>query len=57
VAKASRVPRATGEQLVHDWPSTCKYGFFPNARHVGSWNVDPERYEQDVRDFLDRVLR
>ena len=33
------------------------YERFADAVHVGSWNVDPRRYEGAVREFVDRVAR
>jgi len=54
--KDNRVPKASSDQLARDRPNLVQYEVFPEAQHVGSWNVDPERYEQDVRGFLNRVL-
>jgi uncharacterized protein len=38
-----------------DWP--IRYLEVPAAEHTGSWNADPEAYEQAVIGFLTEVLR
>lgn len=55
--KDNRVPKSSSDQLAHDRPNLVQYEVFPEAQHVGSWNVNPQRYDLDVREFLDRVLQ
>lgn len=51
------VPVWISEEFAKRRPDTVTYEFFEGAPHVGAWNVDPERYESAVRDFVDRVAR
>ena len=51
------VPVSTSEIFAERRPDIVTYEFFKGAPHVGAWNVDPERYEAAVREFLDRVAR
>ena len=51
------VPVSISEIFAESRPELVTYEFFEGAPHVGAWNVDPERYEAAVREFLDRVAR
>lgn len=50
------VPVETSDALAIARPDLVEYERFPGARHVGAWNIDPERYESAVQDFLEVVL-
>lgn len=50
------VPVETSDALAIARPDLVEYERFPDARHVGAWNTDPERYEDAVQDFLAAVL-
>ena len=52
-----KVPVRTSEMLAESRPDVVTYLLFDGAPHVGAWNVDPERYERAVSQFLDRVAR
>ncbi len=51
------VPQRTSDALAEARPELVTYEAFDGAQHVKSWNADPERYEQAVAAFLDRVAR
>lgn len=50
-----KVPVQTSERLARLRPDIVTYVAVEGAPHVGGWNVDPEAYEEAVREFLDRV--
>lgn len=50
------IPVRLSDELAAMYPETVEYHRIPDAHHVGAWNLDPERYEGAVRDFLQRVL-
>lgn len=50
------VPVSTSEIFAKSRPDIVTYEFFEGAPHVGAWNVDPERYEAAVSEFLNRVV-
>lgn len=52
-----RVPVSVSITLAERLPELVTYVPFRGAPHVGSWNVDPERYETAVREFVERVAR
>ena len=49
------VPISLSERFAKARPDIVKYHRFAGATHVGSWNLDAERYESTLRDFLDGV--
>jgi pimeloyl-ACP methyl ester carboxylesterase len=46
------VPIETSRDLAEARPDLVTLVEFEGARHVGSWNVDPERYEEELQLFL-----
>jgi alpha-beta hydrolase superfamily lysophospholipase len=46
------VPLSVGEQLATRLGEAATFEVFEGADHVRSWNVDPERYQRIVGDFL-----
>ena len=53
----TQVPQRTSEALAERRPDLVTYEAFDGAAHVGAWNADPERYEEAVAAFLERVAR
>ena len=51
------VPVSISERFAESRPDLVTYEFFASAPHVGAWNVDSERYEAVVGEFVDRVAR
>ena len=51
------VPVSVSITLAERLPDLVTYVPFSGAPHVGSWNMDPERYETAVREFVERVAR
>lgn len=51
----TRVPISVSDQLAEARPDIVEYATFDGAAHTGSWNIDRERYEDLVRQFLDRL--
>lgn len=51
----AKVPVATSEELAEKRRDTVEFETYPDAQHVGAWNLDSVRYEQDVRAFMARV--
>ena len=47
------VPESLSAQFAELRPDIVEYHLFEDAVHVGSWNLDPERYESAVHGFLD----
>ena len=52
-----RVPVSISERFAASRPDLVTYEFFAGAPHGGAWNVDSERYEAVVGEFVDRVAR
>ena len=52
-----KVPVSLSTTLAERLPDLVTYVPFSGAPHVGSWNMDPERYETAVRDFVETVTR
>ena len=48
----AQVPIETSDKLAELRPDIITYSVYPNTPHGGSWNVDSERYEREVREFL-----
>ena len=46
------VPVETSDALAQARPDVVSYHRVPDATHVRSWNMNPERYEATVREFL-----
>ena len=55
-AADDRVPIETSDAFF-DRSNVVTYVPVPNATHVRSWNTDPARYENAVRDFLNSLPR
>ena len=49
------VPVGVSDALAAARADLVTYERVPGAQHVRSWNVDPARYEEAVRAFLQRV--
>ena len=49
------VPMSLSDQLAKARPDIVEYHVFSDATHVGSWNLDAERYETAVHAFLARL--
>ena len=49
------VPVSLSEELAEARPDIVEYHVFSDASHVGSWNLDSERYEAVVHAFLARL--
>ena len=47
------VPASLSDRLARARPDIVEYHLFRGAMHVGSWNLDSERYRTAVRSFLD----
>jgi hypothetical protein len=50
------VPVATSDALAQARPDIVSYHRVPDATHVRSWNMNPERYEATVREFLAALM-
>lgn len=50
------VPVSISDELAEKRPDLVTYERFAGAHHTGSWNVDPERYEGALSEFLTRLL-
>ena len=48
----SSVPVSLSDEFAKTRPDVVEYHSFPGATHVGSWNLDSERYESIVHSFL-----
>jgi alpha-beta hydrolase superfamily lysophospholipase len=51
------VPIETSRELAARQPDLVTLVEFEGAKHIQSWNADPERYREAVLDFLARVVR
>ncbi len=51
----AKVPYSTSESLAQKRPDIVTFDSYPDAQHVGAWNLDSVRYELAVREFLGRV--
>jgi hypothetical protein len=49
-----RITRDYAEAVNAAHPGTVQYEEFPGAEHVGSWNSDPQRYDELVEQLLER---
>ena len=57
VCSSDLVPVSISERFAKSRPDLVTYEFFAGAPHGGAWNVDSERYEAVVGEFVDRVAR
>jgi alpha-beta hydrolase superfamily lysophospholipase len=46
------VPVSISDELARRRPDIVRYEPFPGAHHTRSWNLDPQRYERVVSEFL-----
>ncbi|MEX0762593.1 MAG: alpha/beta fold hydrolase [Dehalococcoidia bacterium] len=51
------VPVSTSDRLAEERPDIVEYIRFVGAQHVGSWNMDQERYESELHRFLVNLVR
>ncbi len=51
------VPVETSDALAQARPDIVTYHRVPDATHVRSWNMNPEKYEGAVREFLRGVIK
>lgn len=51
----SSVPVSLSDKLAEARPDIVEYHVFSGATHVGSWNLDAERYQSVVHAFLARL--
>lgn len=49
------VPVSTSDQLARERRDVVTYLRMPAAGHVASWNVNPDKYDASLRDFLSKV--
>ena len=49
------VPKSLSAQFKDARPDLVEYHTFEGAVHVGSWNLDPERYKDALHSFLARL--
>ena len=49
------VPVGTSDSLAQARPDVVDYHRVPDATHVRSWNMNPEKYEAVIREFLETV--
>ena len=52
-----RIPIETSAELVRLRPDLVTFSTYESAGHVESWNVDNDRYEGELREFLVRVAK
>ena len=53
--KDTLVPSQLSRSLARSRPDIVRYVGFPEAEHARSWNLDPEKYNAEVREFLGDV--
>ena len=54
--KDTLVPAPISQTLARLRPDIVRYVGFPEAAHARSWNLDPEKYEGEVRQFIQDIL-
>ena len=54
--KDTLVPALISQSLAQARPDIVRYVGFPEAEHARSWNLDPENYEAEVRQFIHENL-
>lgn len=55
--KDNLVPAPISKSLAQARPDIVRYVGFPEAEHARSWNLDPEKYDAAVRQFVQETLR
>ena len=50
------VPAELSRSLARERPDLVRYVGFPEAGHARSWNLDPDRYNEEVQEFLREIL-
>lgn len=50
------VPAPISQSLARLRPDIVRYVGFPKAAHARSWNLDPRKYEAEVRRFVQEIL-
>ena len=50
------VPKYTSDELAELRPDLVTYSVYADTPHASAWNVNPERYEWELREFLLRVV-
>lgn len=55
--KDNLVPAPISKSLAQSRPDIVRYVGFPEAEHARSWNLDPEKYDAAVRQFVQETLR
>ena len=46
------VPKYTSDELAELRPDLVTYSVYPDTPHANAWNINPERYERELREFL-----
>ena len=54
--KDTLVPAQLSRSLARARPDIVRYVGFPEAEHARSWNLDPDKYNSEVREFLREIL-
>lgn len=54
--KDNLVPAPISKSLAQSRPDIVRYVGFPEAEHARSWNLDPEKYDAAVRQFVQKIL-
>ena len=54
--KDTLVPAPISRSLARARPDIVRYVGFPDAAHARSWNLDSEKYETEVRRFIQEIL-
>ena len=52
-----QVPIDTSNRLSELRPDIVTYSVYADTPHGGSWNVDSDRYERELKDFLSSVVK
>ena len=55
-AGVTLVPKYTSDELAELRPDLVTYSVCADTPHASAWNVNPERYEWELREFLLRVV-
>ena len=54
--KDDLVPAPISRSFARARPDIVRYVGFPEAAHARSWNLDPAKYEEEVRQFIQEIL-
>ena len=52
-----RIPVESSAELARQRPDLVTFSRYASAGHAESWNVDSDRYERELREFLVRVAK